>query len=239
MKQLTLPFLLFLCFYQVVLSAQPIGDDLINAVVATSLPYSDTVAASTLAGATAETSEIVCAYDNSWWYQFTPSVSGVYRMEAVALSATDVSQGEVSLGLYTGNTHPLAQIVCQNRNTENAGGELFSIIMTAGTTYYLRVAVDLSATSAATIEDITFSIDYDTHNWVGAVSDDWNNGTNWSNGVVPVRTSIVNILDVSLNTPKIKANTNEIVAEVNVHNAGAFEVSQGGSLTVTGSRFTG
>jgi PKD repeat protein len=110
--------------------AQPSNDDFANATVIdpSSLPFTDTV---DTIQATTEADEPTggCSYNGGTvWYAFTPSNSGLYRVDT---SASDYSN---TITIYTGSSLPtLSAVACgywYDPPTYHA---------TAGTTYYIQV----------------------------------------------------------------------------------------------------
>jgi PKD repeat protein len=121
--------------------AQPANDDFANATVIdpSSLPFTDTV--DTTAATTEVDEPIVrgCAfYAGTVWYSFTPSSSGLYRVD------TSASNYFHAINIYTGSSLPtLSGVACgyqADRPTFRA---------TAGTTYYIQVG---AYTSGGTLQ---------------------------------------------------------------------------------------
>ena len=117
----------------------PFGDDLAEAI---ELPdgYYDGVAAWQTAS-TSEPNEATSACgegDGSLWFAFTPATSGTYAVE------TFNSNHDTILSVWTGTTHPLSEVVC-NDDYDNGSHpavttSYVAFEATAGSTYYLRTA---------------------------------------------------------------------------------------------------
>ncbi|HSH03052.1 MAG TPA: Ig-like domain-containing protein [Anaerolineae bacterium] len=113
----------------------PVNDDLANATIINSLPYTDaTINNST---ATLETSEArpSCAHggtNKTVWWQYTPASN------SIILINTEGSSFDTVLSVWTGTSHPLNEQGCDD---DRGTGYLSSILMpvTGGVTYYIGV----------------------------------------------------------------------------------------------------
>jgi predicted outer membrane repeat protein len=141
------------------------NDDLVDASVVGSFPYSAT--ASNL-GATVEPNEAApdydCAYGNdagsSVWWKVAPSQAGIINV------STSGSDFDTFVGVWTGSGHPLTEeIVCNNYGDGQQAEAAFAA--TAGETYYVRVSsfdhngqgnIDLSITRAAPLTNDDLSV---------------------------------------------------------------------------------
>ena len=74
--------------------------------------------------------------------------------------------------------------------------------------------------------------------WTGATSTDWNIGSNWCSGHVPLATEDVIIPDVT-NDPVIMGGTAAVAQSVTVNVGGLLTVTATGSLTINGSTAQG
>ena len=222
-----------LIFNYATILAQPANDNLANATEVASIPFSNTISATLLRLATDESNELVCNYQGSWWYKFSPTVSANYLISAIAPAATDANTGQVSIGVYTGSIHPLTESFCQN--ALGADGITIDIELSAGVDYFIRIA----PFDQTQINEVTLVVDFESYEWTGATSDDWEVASNWSTGSVPSANSNALIFDISQNIPKIKANVNAVAESVALFDNGALEISQEGSLTISGTRADG
>jgi hypothetical protein len=142
-----------------VVATPPANDDLANAIDATgALPFSHTVISADADDATGETNEVICKEGTeSWWYKFTPTQNGsITVVSEVTGSNTETSLDDISLGIYTGTTFPLTEIICVDNDNGSGWGESETINVTAGATYYIRVA----PRDEDEILDVTTSIDF-------------------------------------------------------------------------------
>ncbi|MEM6769319.1 MAG: hypothetical protein AAF597_01945, partial [Bacteroidota bacterium] len=176
---------------------------------------------------TLETNEAVCGYDNSWWYAFTPATTQRYTLSSGDPSATALTTDtDLSLGVYTGSAHPLTEVVCQNTNNHLGGGETITLSLTAGETYYLRVAMDDGARPC----DIETSIEALPFVWEGSISNDWFTAGNWAAGAVPVAGQSV-VIPANATQACVIANGDALAGETTVE-GGSLTVAEGASLTV-------
>jgi len=141
----------FSLYTSVSYSVPPANDNLADAITITSFPFSHTLTETEAESATSETNEALCTSlggNLSWWYKITPSSSG--NMTIVAGHSDNTLDCDIRLGVYTGSSHPLSQVSCTDSDDgpgANPYGESETIGVTAGTTYYLRLAIN-STTSA-------------------------------------------------------------------------------------------
>lgn len=87
-------------------------------------------------GATDEVREAssTCAADaGSMWWTLTPSRSGTYGFETVD------ADFPATIAVYSGTSHPLAEVICHSGGEESFDAHL-EVALTAGVTYYVRVA---------------------------------------------------------------------------------------------------
>ncbi|MEM9835713.1 MAG: fibronectin type III domain-containing protein [Bacteroidota bacterium] len=208
-------------------------DDLANAsTLSLSASSQENFAGEEVIATSLETNETVCGYDNSWWYAFTPTVTQLYTLSSGDLSATTLSTDtDVSLGVYTGNAHPLTEVVCQNTNNQLGGGETLDLMLTAGVTYYLRVAMDDGARPC----NIQTSIGTPTYTWAGSINDDWFTAGNWSIGAVPTTGNSI-LIPVNATRACVVANGNAQAGEIIIE-GGSLTVAQGAFLTVAGETY--
>jgi len=144
-----------LCTYGSLLAALPSNDDLANAIDGSSLPFTHTVLSENGSDATLETGENVCNFDASWWYVFTPTITGDFIIKAEVTGSLEYNEADnTSIGIYTGTTHPLTEVGCFNNNNSYGEGERTLINLSSGTTYYIRVGVE----EPSCILDVTTSI---------------------------------------------------------------------------------
>ncbi|MBI9073856.1 MAG: hypothetical protein JEZ02_00500 [Desulfatibacillum sp.] len=99
-----------------------------------------------------EADEVMCeGSEYAFWYALTPAQDGPVDIIVAAFNqeveARKVVQNvNPSLGIYTGQGHPLSQVYCQDLNNlfssdaaRYGGGEIARIELTGGTTYYIRI----------------------------------------------------------------------------------------------------
>ncbi|OAV44059.1 hypothetical protein A3850_005910 [Lewinella sp. 4G2] len=189
-------------------------------------------------GTSDEPNEVMCGFDNSWWYTFTPTVTQAYKLSSGDLSATGVTTDtDVSLGVYSGSAHPLQEIVCQNTNNYSGGGETLDLMLTAGTTYYFRVAMGSDA-RPCNIRTTTEVIPIE---WQGSASTDWFTAENWSTGKMPTAGQAISISGGAVR-PCVIASDNALAGKITLE-GGSLTVGQGAILTVSegtsGVRVTG
>jgi len=115
---------------------RPINDDLVNAIVIDSLPFTDTNNINNHYGTleTAEASQSCAGADgsNSVWWAYTPATSGEFMIN------TNYSDFDTVLSVWTGAGHPLAEVDCNDDGGEGTRSAL-TIPMSGGITYYIRV----------------------------------------------------------------------------------------------------
>jgi hypothetical protein len=213
--------------------AQPINDDLSNATVVTTLPFSDVIISDDAMDATVEINENTCVSDEAWWYAFTPSYTGYFAITAEVVGAEySDDENEIQLGYYTGSAHPLTELDCFDNDRGIGLGEDEYVYLTSGTTYYFRVA----AGDVSLILDVTFTVRV-INDWTGAVSNDWSNSSNWALGSLPT-TDEVALLIPGANEVAILSGTNAVANRV-VLGGADLDINQGGSLTVSNSSNNG
>ncbi|MEM1119942.1 MAG: T9SS type A sorting domain-containing protein [Bacteroidota bacterium] len=227
--------LLSLCYTNNLL-AQPTNDSLANAIVLgnNSFPNSSVVTTGEAQAATSEANEIICeSATASWWYAFTPTVTTAYiiKSEVLGSSAGD----DIRLGIYTGSTHPLTEVLCADKDNGDGDGEDELVSLTANTTYYIRVAPDDPSMLTG---DVTTAVAI-FNTWEGDVSDDWSDAANWSLNTVPTATSLVQILGSVPNEPVIKNGVNATASYVALLEDRSLTIDNGGTLTVAGEEEDG
>ncbi|MEM9526940.1 MAG: hypothetical protein AAGA31_10045, partial [Bacteroidota bacterium] len=203
------------------------NDDLANPLTLTS-NFSNNVEGEEVASTSVEPNERICGFANSWWYAFTPTATQAYTISSGDVSATAVTTDtDVSLGIYTGSTHPLTEVVCQNANNHLSGGETLDVTLTAGTTYYFRVAM---ASGARPCRILT-SIEIIPFEWEGSISNDWFTADNWSTGEVPVAGQAISF-PVDAVRACVIASGNAMAGGIDL-DGGSLTVAQGAFLTVS------
>ena len=121
--------------------APPPNDNIANAIVATTLPFSHTLTGIQTSGATQEGLDPVCYNSNfndirSWWYSFTPTQNGVFAITAGATASSPPYN--VITSVYTGIASSLTAVIdCADNNNFSGNGESMTLTATAGTTYYI------------------------------------------------------------------------------------------------------
>ncbi len=116
----------------------PSNDDLANATVISTLPYSNT--SQEVFGSTNEDQELSSGCGESGgsvWYQYTPT-----QNQTVVLSG--LSEWSVTVSVWTGTTHPLTELTCL--------GSGVLLKLTAGTTYFIKVSVPSNQKSLVSFE---------------------------------------------------------------------------------------
>ncbi len=76
--------------------------------------------------------------DNSVWYRYTPSATQTLSFN------TDGSDYDTILALWTGSTHPLTEVACNDNNGGNPTSQLRAEL-SAGTTYWLQISGEQAA----------------------------------------------------------------------------------------------
>lgn len=137
----------------------PLNDNLADAKVVSTLPFSETAGNT---GGTLEAGE-VGGWNYSLWYKFTPTANCALRVIALNDAADPI------VGLFTGSAHPLSYADNDgdaNSNLDNfsAKSEKFVWGLKAGVTYYIRIAsnnpgpievmIDTSALAASIHDDL-------------------------------------------------------------------------------------
>ncbi|MEM6772343.1 MAG: hypothetical protein AAF597_17335, partial [Bacteroidota bacterium] len=188
--------------------------------------YAGLAATIGLNGATIETNEVDCAETNSWWYAYTAPATARYFVK-VGLNPPlrDGANNDFSFGVYTGDAHPLTPISCVD---DQPDVEQDTVLLTEGTTYYLRVG---ARPKSATDESYVF-IEQLPVVWTGAVNNDWYEAGNWQGNAVPAANEVV-VIPPSANDP-ILATGNVVLASLEVQTGGVFSLAQGASLTLMG-----
>jgi len=96
----------------------------------------------------------------------------------------------------------------------------------AGTTYYVQVGGNNSATGSG---DLTIFVT-EVNSWTGAINGDWSNPGNWSNSTVPQLITDITILGYTPNFPIID---NEVVCNnLLINDGGELTIVSGGVLKV-------
>ena len=117
-------------------------DNLSDATVINTLPFINVAPKAMINTVTNEPNEDDCSTfiaTPSWWYAFTPVNDGLYSFAAEALTNSPTDEDELNLGIYTGSSHPLTNLVCTDIDYK----VITSVNMNAGVTYYIRVgAID-------------------------------------------------------------------------------------------------
>ncbi|MEM9258564.1 MAG: hypothetical protein AAGA62_02890, partial [Bacteroidota bacterium] len=213
------------------ISNPPTNDSLANAteVVLSDGTFSDVVEGNRTDAATSEDNEGICVYPRSWWYAFTPTVSAEYRINSEVENGgpPDDEQNQVSLGIYTGATHPLTELTCLNDDNAEGAGEVLNLPLTAGTTYYLRIA----APEDANLEDITTTVTELVYTWTGADDDEWNNAANWDLGAIPGETATARIPDEGF---RLRLQEEQVLIGALLLEGGNVQIQDDAMLTVTG-----
>ncbi|MEM7346986.1 MAG: matrixin family metalloprotease, partial [Chloroflexota bacterium] len=134
-----------------------VSDNLTNSFGVTAFPL--TASNVNLSTATGETNETTCSNavggmdTSSIWYKITPTSNG-----KLSVTVTPQNDDDVTLGLFTGTTHPLTRVLCADAGT--AGGEaemITSQAITASNTYYVRVAVDSTYNPPVDLANVSIS----------------------------------------------------------------------------------
>lgn len=212
------------------MQAQPANDNLADALEITALPFSNTVLAADGQASTNEMSEAICESDNgTWWYEFTPSLTGDYIVKSeVTGSDAEDDTDDIRLGIYTGTAHPLTEVFCFDENDGDGFGEDEKVTLTSGTTYFIQIA----PRDASVIQDVTSSV-IAFNNWTGAVDSDWANAGNWSLGSIPTGNSLVEISGTPDNQPIIDNAIEAVAAFILLLDGNDLTVAAGSKLTIT------
>jgi hypothetical protein len=74
-------------------------------------------------------------------------------------------------------------------------------------------------------------------NWTGAVSTDWNNGDNWSTGLIPTAQTYVIIPSLPVNQPHITSGTDlpALCKDLTIRDGAVLTIETGKALTVIGN----
>ena len=119
------------------LSAPPANDNITAAKVINSLPFDDNMNAAGASNETAEVSPSCGVGSNSVWYKFTPSTT-----QNVSF-ATLKSNYDTVLSVWTGSTHPLTEVLCNDDAITSDDQEKTSqvaLTLNAGTPYFINVS---------------------------------------------------------------------------------------------------
>ncbi|OAV44057.1 T9SS type A sorting domain-containing protein [Lewinella sp. 4G2] len=177
--------------------------------------------------ATTEIDELICEKELSWWYSLTPAETKdfVIRAEVVDDISPSVSN-DVSLGVYTGSSHPLTEVSCLDNNEGVGRGEAEIVTLTGGVTYYLRIAVPENVFGG----DITTTITPAIFTWTGAENNAWEEVDNWDLEALPTTNATVVIPDAN---PSPRINDTVQIGALRIE-AGRLTVTPNGQLTVFG-----
>ncbi|MEM9886768.1 MAG: T9SS type A sorting domain-containing protein [Bacteroidota bacterium] len=210
-------------------TAQLTNDDLANAISINSLPFTNTVLSSDAQQATAETDEEVCNNSpTSWWYEFTPTVTGNYFITSEVVGTVNGgTSNDIRLGVYTGSTHPLTRIACFNWNKGAAFGEAEGVALTAGVSYKIRVGPNV----VGDILDVTTRV-RNLVIWEGSVSSDWSDADNWSTASVPTAEDVVFLEGSVPNDPVVGNGTMAVAAAVRIKSQIDLTIAEGGKLSI-------
>ncbi|MEM9835243.1 MAG: T9SS type A sorting domain-containing protein [Bacteroidota bacterium] len=215
--------------------APPSNDDLVNAISIDGLRAAASNPTNGLTRATVEPGEIDCGGTVSWWYSFTPPVSGPYEFSAGAstIFIRDNSDNDITLGLYTGNSHPLNPVACFTENQSPlSGGEVGGAFLQAGVTYSIRIGVKPNVQ----VDEITLFVLRESVRWVGTVSSNWYEGSNWSTGVVPDSGSVISIRPAP--NPAILPSGTVDLTRLRVRSEGSFTLAEGATMRISGTTST-
>jgi len=177
----------------------PANDNFADATVITATPFSDGVTTVAASLATLETGEPSCVSALSYWYTYTPTASGSYRLATeITGSFEPTPDNDVSLAVYRGDALAnLFELRCDNQNDGFGGGEVTFLNLEGGQRYYFRVAL-VNANNTADV--ITTSLTKEnTLGWLGTLSDDWSDPANWTGNLVPTAADVVIIDGTSAN----------------------------------------
>lgn len=213
----------------IITTAQLINDDLANAITINSLPFTNTILSTDAQQASAETDELECNDSpTSWWYEFTPSVTGDYFITSEVVGAKNGgTSNDISLGIYTGNTHPLTQVSCFEWDKGAAFGEAEGVALTAGVAYKIRVGPNV----VGDILDVTTRV-RNLAIWDGSESSDWSDPDNWSTASVPTLDDVVFIQGSVPNEPIVGNGTMAVAAAIKMLNGIDLTIAEGGNLTI-------
>lgn len=127
------------------LSAPPTNDNITAAKVISSLPFDDSMNAAGASNETAEVSPSCGVSSNSVWYKYTPSTT-----QNVSF-ATLKSSYDTVLSVWTGNTHPLTEVLCNDDAITSDDQEKTSqvaLTLNAGTPYFINVSGNYGASGS-------------------------------------------------------------------------------------------
>lgn len=127
------------------LSAPPANDNIAAAKVINSLPFDDSMNAAGASNETAEISPSCGVSSNSVWYKFTPSTT-----QNVSF-ATLKSNYDTVLSVWTGSTHPLTELLCNDDAITSDDQEKTSqvaLTLNAGTPYFINVSGNYGASGS-------------------------------------------------------------------------------------------
>ena len=119
------------------LSAPPANDNLSAAKVINSLPFDDSMNAAGASNETAEVTPSCGVSSHSVWYKYTPSTT-----QNVSF-ATLKSNYDTVLSVWTGSTHPLTEVLCNDDAITSDDQEKTSqvaLTLNAGTPYFINVS---------------------------------------------------------------------------------------------------
>jgi hypothetical protein len=114
-----------------------VNDNIVAAKTINSLPFDDSMNAAGASNETAEVSPSCGVSSNSVWYKFTPTTT-----QNVSF-ATLKSNYDTVLSVWTGSTHPLTEVLCNDDAITSDDQEKTSqtaLTLTAGTPYFISVS---------------------------------------------------------------------------------------------------
>ena len=132
MKLKTFSFILLLITLSPVYSA-PINDNLDSAINISKLPYTNTQDTSDSTTEPAEGFPTCTFSEASVWYQYSPTID-----EEIVFD-TYGSDYDTVLGIWTGEQHPLTEIICNDNGTESTMQSQLSTELSGGTKYLIGI----------------------------------------------------------------------------------------------------
>ncbi|MEM9930073.1 MAG: T9SS type A sorting domain-containing protein, partial [Bacteroidota bacterium] len=140
---------------------------------------------------------------------------------------------DITLGVYTGASHPLTPVACFTDNQSvSSGGESGSVFLEAGVTYYFRIGVKPNVQ----VDAIRLRVIQRSVSWQGTISSDWYEGGNWNTEMVPDSGNIITIREGLF--PAILPSGTVNIVSLRVRGDGSFTLAEGATMRISGSTRT-
>ncbi|MBE9561471.1 MAG: hypothetical protein IMF12_01225 [Proteobacteria bacterium] len=113
--------------------AAPVNDNLDGALDISKLPYTNTQDTSDSTTETSEDSPTCSFSEASVWYQYSPTID-----EKIVFD-TYGSDYDTVLGIWTGEQHPLTEVICNDNGTESTNQSQLSAELDDGVKYFIGI----------------------------------------------------------------------------------------------------